>query len=315
MKRFQLIQLLYVIISLIIISACEEKEPFTRNSRLEVSNASFTFNATDTFRVLYIANDLPYNYSILHNSNWIKLQPGKTDRGMDTIRVMVDDYSNKLVDRYDTLVISSGTAKNKLVSIRQNYRRDTIGVNIDSISYEPFVKGTIELTVYTDATNGWKILPSAYSWIKVSKSADDKKLLLTVDELWYGAKMRSGEVTIETIPLQANIAVGRKTIPVTQVVTPTTLLLQPEFISYRSGETGTKSVTITTDAENWDFEFDSSLNNWLDVVKSTDHKKLEITVTSLWNGGTNGKERTAYITIISGSAKSTYRITQDVTNS
>lgn len=313
MKRFQLIQLLFVIISVMIFSACEEKEPFTRTSRLEVSSVALTFNAIDTFRTVYIANDLPYNYKILHGANWIKLLPGKNGRGMDTIRVMVDDYSNKLIDRYDTIVVSSGTAKDKLISVRQNYLRDTIGVDIDSVAYEPFIRGAVEITVTTDATNGWQFLPSGYDWIKLAKSTDGNKLLLTVDEFWYGAKMRVGDVTIETIPLQPNLAVVRKTIPVTQVVTPTTLLVEPEAISYTAGKTGTQIVNITTDAESWEFELDSDLYNWLTVAKSADNKQLEVTVNSIWDGETTGKERTAYITIISGSTKLTFRVTQDIT--
>lgn len=314
MKKFQSIQLLFAIISSVLLfSTCEKNEPFTRINRLEVSSVSLTFNAVDTFRTLYIANDLPYNYKILHSADWIRLTPGKTDRGMDTIRVMVDDYTNKLADRYDTIVVSSGDAKDKLISIRQNYLRDTIGIDIDSVAYEPFDRGTVEISVFTDATNGWQFLTPSYSWIKLAKSTDGNKLLLTIDELWNGKSMRVGSVVIETIPLKPNLAVVRKTIPVTQLITPTILTANPEALIFISGKTGTQTVNINTDAESWDFEFDSNLYKWLSVAKSVDGKQLEVTVNSIWDGESTMKERTAYITIISGSARLTYRVTQDVT--
>lgn len=316
MKEFRLNQLLYVVVvvvlSIFLLSTCKDDDPWDRKNRLETSTVSLTFNAVDTFRTVYIASDLDFTLDI--TGSWIHAARGTNKRGMDSLVITVDDYSIKTKDRYDTIIVSSGVAKAKRIVIRQNYLRDLLTLTPDSVSFEAGIRGTIEVDIDTDAENGWIFNNVSQSgWIKLGKSPDGTKLEITVDEFWYGSSQRSAEISVQTIPTLTGLASTTVFLPITQEVTPTELTVTPEAISFLTNEMSTKAVSINTDAEGWDFEYAKDENDWLTLVKSADGTKLEITVTKLWDGGGTNKERIVYITIISGSARSTLRVTQDVT--
>lgn len=313
----QLNHLLYsvvlVIVSVFMLVTCQDEDPWPRKNRLETSTVSITFNAVDTFRIVYIASDLDINLRV--TGNWIHPVRGTNARGMDSLVVTVDNYTNKTTDRYDTIVVSSGVAKDKRIVVRQNYLRDSLLLVPDSIPYEIFQKGTVEVAVMTDAVNGWEFTNTTQSdWIKLAKSADNKSLLVTVDELWYGNAMRSAQVSVRTNPMQSGLATTTRTLNITQLVTPTVLSVNPEAITFAAGATSSQSVTVNTDAESWDLEYDQSEVDWLIFEKGADGKTLKVSVAGLWDGGASGDPRVAYITVVSGSTRTTLRVMQNVTS-
>ena len=148
---------------------------------------------------------------------------------------------------------------------------------------------------------GWTVSrPSSARWITIEK--EDDGFFVSVDKN-TGTSDRYGTITVkagEATPV---------TVEVVQLAAVAgTLSLNLSSLHYAANETGTKTVTVTTNASNWDAQVSS---DWLTTQKSGN--TLIVNALSL---NTGSSQRVAVITITAGNANPvTLTVTQEVTPS
>jgi hypothetical protein len=191
--------------------------------------------------------------------------------------------------RKGSITVTAGNAESAIIAVTQQATQ-SLTVNPSSLNFAAGETGSKSVTVTTNAVDGWKASYSA-EWFEVSSLADGK-LLVTVDELWYGSSARAATISITAGNAEP------KTVTVTQSASALqSLTINPSSLSFASGETGSKSVTVTTNApDGWKASYSA---NWFKVSSSSD-SRLVVTVSELWYGSS---AREATISITAGNAE------------
>ena len=146
------------------------------------------------------------------------------------------------------------------------------------------------ITIDTDAKN-WNYSFNS-NWIRVYKSNDaNDKLFVSVDNYSNTNESRFTTITVtadKATPVDVTIEQLKKE----------SLAINPASLSYAAKETGTKTVSITTNVTTWDAQVSSSNASWITCNK-WDQQTLSVTVSS---ENTQSSERSADIMIIAGNA-------------
>ncbi|MDR2882718.1 MAG: BACON domain-containing protein [Alistipes sp.] len=141
--------------------------------------------------------------------------------------------------REGSVTVTAGNAEPKTVTVTQQATQ-SLSVSPSSLHFASGETGSKSVTVTTNAVGGWKATYPA-DWFEVSSSADGR-LVVTVDELWYGGSSREG-----TIDITAGNA-EPETVTVTQS-SSTFTFADIKYGTYTA--TGTPSVLNTPGARSW----------------------------------------------------------------
>jgi hypothetical protein len=150
-----------------------------------------------------------------------------------------------------------------------------------------------EVVTVTTNVDSWSAKESA-SWVILEKNSYE--LRISVQNYNESGDSRQAEITVT-----AGTA-DPVTIRITQSARDN-LSISPESLTFESNETGSKTVSITTNASGWDAKTDAS---WLTTGK--DGNTLRVTVTS---ENTGSSPRSAAITVTAGNSfEKTLTVTQ-----
>ena len=220
------------------------------------------------------------SWEVTKSADWIK-----TGRSNKDFTVSVEKYTDTSNDRTGTITVTAGNAKSVIVSVTQKKaKKNTLSVDKATLSYSVNETGSKAATVTTDADSWDATSPS--TWFIIQKQ--DKTLSITVNALNRSADSRSAEITVT-----AGNADPVK-VTVSQQGTPNSLKVEPESVLFAENKTNTESLTVTTDADSWNF---TSASSWLTSEKQGN--TLKITPNSL---NSTQSVRTATINFTAGTA-------------
>jgi predicted small secreted protein len=143
----------------------------------------------------------------------------------------------------------------------------TLSVTPASLTFSSDEVQTKSVEITTNAAL-WYVEKSD-EWVKYSKAGN--KLFISVQEYAHTSKPRTATMTVmtgETQPVDITITQNAKEAKVVS--------LEPTSLLYDANEIGDKTVTVTTDSENWDATIDAS---W--IVLSKQDNLLKVTVSEI----------------------------------
>ncbi len=195
--------------------------------------------------------------------------------------------------RQGAIIVSAGSAEPVTVAVTQEATH-SLSVSPTTINYAAGETGSKSVTVTSTAPGNWTSTETA-DWLETTRSSDGK-LVVTVNELNHSSVTRTAEITVTAGNATAVI------VTVSQARTVNTLTLSPSSLEFGRTETGSKTVTVTTDASRWSATKSAS---WLSI--SITGSTLTVTVTEA-NSGSSA--RSADIIIEAGSETRTLTVTQ-----
>ena len=273
--RFKFLTFAVIAISAFLLSSCSEKEPDT----LSVSTNRLLFLADDADKkTLTITTNTSWNYSV--SGGWVTA----SKRDDNQLEVTVDKHTNISDKRDATITITAGNADPVTVSIEQAAKKiDNLSVSPSSLFYEADERGKKTATITTDAPS-WTATTEA-SWVSLSQQ--DKTLTVDVSNTNTSSSERKA-----TIKITAGDAPDI-TLTVTQGA-KTTLSINPKSLSYDADETGTKTVTIETNANSWT---STETASWLSTTEQGNTLRVNVS-----SENTSTSARSANIKISAGNA-------------
>jgi hypothetical protein len=150
-----------------------------------------------------------------------------------------------------------------------------------------------EIVSVTTNVDSWSAKASA-SWVILEK--DSYELRISVQNYNESEDSRQAEITV----------VAGTADPVTIRITQNArdnLSISPESLTFESHETGSKTVSVTTNALSWDAKTDAS---WLSISKQGNTLKVDV-----FSENTGSSPRTATITVTAGNSfEKTLMVTQ-----
>jgi hypothetical protein len=169
---------------------------------------------------------------------------------------------------------------------------DTLSVSATRLTFDADDAKEEAVTVTTNV-NSWSYQASA-GWVALSKEND--KLYISVQNYNESGNSRQADVTVSAG------AADPVSIKITQNARDN-LSISPESLTFESNETGSKTVSITTNASGWDARTDAS---WTTLSK--DGNTLRVGVSS---ENTGSSSRSATITVTAGNSfEKTLTVTQ-----
>ncbi|MDR2915218.1 MAG: hypothetical protein LBV74_10370 [Tannerella sp.] len=245
-----------------------------------VSPTSLSFQASETGDKTIAVNTNAENWDAISDASWITLT-----KQTGTLKVTVGTKNTQTTERTANIKITAGNAPDITVKVTQG-AATTLSVNATSLSYEATETGEKSVAISTNASS-WSATASA-SWITLSQSGNTLKVNVTSANTNTSA--RNANVTITAGDATPVV------ISVTQAAA-TSLSVNPTSLSYGASETGTKSVTVTTNASSWDATANAS---WITLSKSGNTLSVRIS-----SANTATSTRSATITVTAGDAAST----------
>lgn len=249
--KFNLFTLIAVVLNVLLFSTCrKESEPV-----LTVDPTILTFSADDSVRkVVTVETDAKsWNYFIDAKGSWIV--PEK-DNVNNRLYLSVQSYTDTENPRNATVTVSAGKASPVDITVIQEKKQYSLSASPTSLSYSSSESGEKSISITTDAAT-WEATSDA-EWITLEKKQAEKTLIVSA-KANSQITSRSGEITIT-----AGNAPSFK-ISVSQGPAPITLTVSQTSLSFTASETGSKTVTVTTNATAWDATTSAS---WLSIEKN-----------------------------------------------
>ncbi len=257
-------------------------------NNFSVSPTSLSFQANETGDKTIAITTNAESWDAISDASWITLT-----KQTGTLKVTIGTKNTQTTERTANIKITAGNAPDITVKVTQG-AATTLSANATSLSYEATETGEKSVAISTNASS-WSATASA-SWITLSQNGNTLKVNVTSANT--GTSARSANITINAGDATPVI------ISVTQAAA-TSLSINPTSLSYGASETGTKSVTITTNASSWDATASAS---WITLSKSGN----TLSVRASTNTATSA--RSATITVTAGNAASaTLTVTQAAT--
>lgn len=242
-----------------------------------VSPTSLSFEANETGDKTVAVTTNAASWDMTADASWVTLT--KQD---NTLKVTVATKNTQTTERTANIKLTAGNAPDITIKVTQG-AATTLSVSPASLSYEANETGEKSVTISTNASS-WDATTNS-SWITWSKSNNTLKVNVTSANT--GSSSRSASITVTA---------GDAT-PVTLTVTQgaaTTLSVNPTSLSYNASETGTKNITISTNAASWSATKSAS---WITI--SSNSNTLHVNVTS---ANISTSPRSADILIEAGNA-------------
>jgi hypothetical protein len=281
-------KLLTLAIAAFALASCE-KEP--GGPSLAVSPAALSFAAGDTSPKTVAVTTKAREWKADTDTPWITLsQEGAA------LTVSVNSPNIGTAPREGIIGVTAGRAEPVMITVTQEATQ-TLSVSPASLTFAAGESGYKSVTVTTNASDGWKASWSA-DWFEVS-SASDGRLVVTVEGLHYGSSSRSGGITITAGNAEP------VTLNVTQAPTAYTLTISPSSLEFGATETGSKSVSISTNAPGgWEARESTS---WFSLSGGGSTSVLTVTVTE---ANTSESPRSGTITVTAGTVTRELTVTQ-----
>lgn len=254
-----------------------------------VNPTSLSFEANETGDKTVAVTTNAESWDATADASWVTL----TKQG-STLKVSVSTKNTQTTARTANITLTAGNAPDITLKVTQG-ATNTLSVSPTSLSYQANETGEKSVTISTNASS-WTATESA-SWISLSQNNNTLKVNVTSDNT--GSSSRSASITITAGNAPA------VTLTVTQAAAANTQLsVNPTSLSYNSTETGTKNVTISTNASSWKATKSAS---WITISSSSN--TLHVNVTS---ANTSTYSRSADILIEAGNAPAiTLKVTQN----
>ena len=278
MKRF-----LPLALAALVLASCQKQ-----TNSLTVNPTQLTFAAGDTGSKTVAVTTDARDWKAVANDTWIDFR----QEGAALI-VTLNEIYRGTEPREGSISITAGNADPVKITVKQEAMR-SLSLSPSSLNFPAGQTGSKNVTVTTDAPE-WNASYSA-EWLKVSSTADGK-LVVTVENLYYGSSAREAAITVTA----GNATPA--TLTVSQSPTLNTLSFTPSSLEFGASETGSKNVVVNTDATRWTAEESVS---WL-TISTAAGSTLVVTVTET-NSGESA--RTGTITVTAGSETKNLTVTQ-----
>ena len=160
------------------------------------------------------------------------------------------------------------------------------------------------VTIETNASN-WEYREITTNWMEAYRRSDKDKLYIRAQDYSNTNDSRSTVIILSASIGKKNATAELLIEQLRKIIN--TLSTSPTSLTYQSNETGSKTVTITTDATSWDATTSAS---WISIEKQG--QTLIVTVSTT---NTQSSNRTAEIYITAGNAPSvSLTVTQERVN-
>lgn len=242
-----------------------------------VNPTSLSFEANETGdKTVAVTTNAP-SWDMTADASWVTLT--KQD---NTLKVTVATKNTQTTARTANIKLTAGNAPDITITVTQG-AINTLSISPTSLSYLANETGEKSVTISTNAAN-WTATENV-SWISLSQN--NNTLKVNVISANTGTSSRSANITITAGNATA------VTLTVTQGAT-NTLSVNPTSLSYGASETGTKNITVSTNASSWSATKSAS---WITISSSSN--TLHVNVTS---ANTSTSARSADILIEAGNA-------------
>jgi len=179
-----------------------------------------------------------------------------------------------------------------------------ISVRPDKLTVEANETDEKFVTIETNASS-WEYREIATNWMEAYRRSDKDKLYIRAQEYSNTNDSRSSVIILSASIGKKNATAELLIEQLKKIIN--TLSTSPTSLSYQSNETGSKTVTITTDAPSWDATTSAT---WISIEKQG--QTLIVTVSTT---NTQTSDRTAEISITAGNAPPiSLKVTQDRVN-
>jgi hypothetical protein len=240
---------------------------------LSIEPEVLSFEPDETVKTVSVkTNASSWNATEAPDVEWVNLS-----KQGNTLTVTVLPNANT-DGRSATIKITAGNADEKTLTVTQA-KAHTLSVSKASLSFE--ANASEETVTVTTTAPKWEAATSA-SWVTLTQQ--DNKLKIEVSENNSAVRKATVKITAGTAP--------EITVEVTQKIH--TLSLSPTSLSYNADETGTKTVTITTNASSWNATTSAS---WVQLTQQGSTLRVNVNATN-----TSTSARSATIRVIAGSA-------------
>jgi hypothetical protein len=251
-----------------------------------VNPTSLSFEANETGdKTVAVTTNAP-SWDMTADASWVTLS-----KQNNTLKVTVATKNTQTTARTANILLTAGNAPDITITVTQG-ATNTLSVNPTSLSYQANETGEKSVTISTNASS-WNATESA-SWISLSQNNNTLKVNVTSANTGSSPRSANIKITAGNAP--------EITLTVTQGAA-TTLSVNPTSLSYQANETGTKNITISTNATSWSATKTAS---WITISSSSNI--LHVNVTS---ANTSTSARSADIVIEAGDADAiTLKVTQ-----
>jgi hypothetical protein len=276
MKYIRLNFLKYAVTAFVVLLLCNGVcDPETPDT-LSVSPTRLSFTADDTKEEVVDVTTNVDTWLVDVPNGWVKRR-----KENDKLYISVENYNETDEPRLAEIIVIAGTADPVTVKITQN-ARNSLSVSPESLSFD--VDETVSKTIsITTTAQSWDATADA-SWISLSKQSNS----LTVNVV--SGNTNSSPRTA-TIRITAGNAL-EKTVTVTQAAHHT-LSVSPSSLSFAADETGEKTVSVTTNASDWNVTTGVS---WITLTKQSNTLRVSVTANS------STSSRSGTITVTAGNA-------------
>jgi hypothetical protein len=267
----------------LLLSTCrkEDDPPDT----LSVSPTEFTFTADDAKKEVAVVTTNVDTWSFQKSDSWVTVD---RETGKLYISVAGNETGNP---RETNILVTAGGAASVKVTVKQS-ARNRLSLSPETLAFDA-EPGSKAITVDTDAPS-WDAKADG-SWVKLDKQGNTLNVSVEAND----GSDRTAKITVT-----AGNAV-EKTVTVTQSER-NTLSVSPSSLSFASGETGEQSVTVDTNAPDWEATTEA---DWVNLGKENSTLKVSVTA------NTDLSDREATITVTAGNAPPvTLTVTQEGAN-
>jgi hypothetical protein len=248
---------------------------------LSVSKTSLSFEANANDETVTVTTTAP-KWDAATSASWITLT--KQDN-----KLKIEVSENNGAERKATVKITAGTAPEMTVTVTQKIH--TLSVSPTSLSFGSSADYK-NVTVTTTASS-WDATASD-SWVTLTKQGSTLRVNVSA-KTTTSSRNATVRITAGTAP--------EKTVTVTQSGIPETLSVSPTSLSYGATETGTKTVTVTTNASSWNATTSVS---WIQLTQQGSTLRVNVITTN-----SSASARSATIRVTAGSAtEKTVTVTQ-----
>ena len=238
---------------------------------LSVNPTSISFAANETTTKTVTVTTDASNWETNNSASWLTIAK------QGAILQITSTTNTSTSERSAKITVTAATAPAVTISVIQA-GVNTLSINPNSISFAANETITKTATVTSNATN-WDATTTV-EWLTIGKQGTTLQLTPTANTQPIE---RSTTVTVT-----AGTAVP-VTVTVTQAAAPTTLTINPTSISFTDDETTARTITIVTNAVNWDV---TTTSTWLSISKQGN----SFTITPTENIGTSLRSATVTVT-------------------